>query len=585
MIGLVILFATLLFAPSAASAATQWVSLTGSVGGNTSCSSPGFIGVPGAQDAMNAASSGDTVHLCPGTWNTAETTTGGGFGANQKTLTIEGSGETETIIDGSGRTSPAIVLGSSDTSDSLTVKDLTIQNAVAEDPSAISTNVSLTIEDARIQNNGGSNGAVGMLGTGGNLTIRGSELTGQAAGTEYPTPLVVSAGPTTLEDSTFADNFSPFPIAGVYVGGPDGTDISVESSTFSGLISSTGGDEPLGCTSALLNISDGADAGISINNSTFTDNIAGTYECYSAHIASEGFLTMKNSTFAGNSGVRDNGGIPWGDLLSFDGMTLANNIIVGDPDSPATCASFQGDATNLGGNVISDETLGCDTFVGGASPSLQAKVPSSSIALDPLALNAPGTTETMALGAGSVARGAAISAECPATDQRGVARPAGACDSGAYQTEDPGPTPSGKPKLKLSIRTPKKVKAGKGFGVTVKTSNVAQATAARAVSASSATTATEVKTCAKLPKRLFVVKRGGGKVKGRTICWTRSSLPAGKSVTYKVTVRSSKASSGSARVNGTASATNDSGATVKASGSDRTRIVKPRTPKPEPPTG
>ena len=43
-----------------------------------------------------------------------------------------------------------------------------------------------------------------------------------------------------------------------------------------------------------------------------------------------------------------------------------------------------------------------------------------------------GPTRTVAIGAGSPARGVGVS--CPATDQRGVARPATGCDSGAYQT-------------------------------------------------------------------------------------------------------------------------------------------------------
>ena len=151
-------------------------------------------------------------------------------------------------------------------------------------------------------------------------------------------------------------------------------------------------------------------------------------------------------------------------------------------------------------------------------------------------------------------------------------------------SSDPTP-PSGKPRLKLSVKTPTKVKAGKAFGITVKTSNVAENAPVRAARNGNPTTATQVKTCAKLPRGIFVVNRDGGKVKGRTICWTRSSLAVGKSVTYKATVRSSKTGSGSLRVSGTASASNNSGATVKASGSSKIRIVKPKAPKPKPPTG
>ncbi len=439
---------------------TRWVALSGSVGANTSCASPGYIGVPGAQDAMDAANSGDTIHLCAGTWNTADTTTGGGFVYYDKTLIVEGEGKNNTIIDGSGRTLPVLTYDfDSYSTGLLTVRNLTIQDGNAEDPSAINSAGSLTLEDVRIRNNSGLSSAVGMYQSGGNLIIRRSELTGQAADAEDPVALALSTGPTTIEDSTIADNFNPFPIAGVFVQGPEGTDITVDSSTFTGLISSTGGDNPFGCTSSLLNYSDGADAGISITNSTFTDNIAATFECYSSHIASEGFITMKNSTFAGNTGVRENGGIPWGDLLSFYGMTLANNVIVGDPISPATCQTFQGDRTNLGGNVISDETLGCDDFVGGPSPSLQAKVTTAAIDLGPLADNG-GPTTTMALGARSVARGAAIAAECPEDDQRGVTRGT-PCTSGAWQAASASGKPTVKQKSRAGARSLKvRVKCG-----------------------------------------------------------------------------------------------------------------------------
>lgn len=148
---------------------------------------------------------------------------------------------------------------------------------------------------------------------------------------------------------------------------------------------------------------------------------------------------------------------------------------------------------------------------------------------------------------------------------------------------DPAPTPSGKPKLRISVTTPKKIRAGKGFPVKVKTSNVAQAPLS--TSTRSGTTASDVRTCARLPKGIFVVKSGRGKVEKRTICWTRSSLAAGRSVTYKATVRSSKTMAGSMKVSGTASASNGSGATVKASGSSKVRVVEPKQPKPKPPTG
>lgn len=130
---------------------------------------------------------------------------------------------------------------------------------------------------------------------------------------------------------------------------------------------------------------------------------------------------------------------------------------------------------------------------------------------------------------------------------------------------------TGKPALRLKVKLPERVKAGKDFAVTVKATNP-ESTGQKAQS---------VETCAKLPESLFVTKRGGGKVSGRTICWTRSSLAAGKSITYQASVRASKTKSGSARV--AASSTAEGFSKVSASGT--VRIVRPQTPKPSPPTG
>jgi hypothetical protein len=98
-------------------------------------------------------------------------------------------------------------------------------------------------------------------------------------------------------------------------------------------------------------------------------------------------------------------------------------------------------------------------------------------------------------------------------------------------------------------------------------------------------TAQSVRSCATLPKGVFVVERNGGTVSGRTICWTRSSLGVGKSVTYQAVVRSSKTRSGRVSVSGRASATNSSGATARATASESVRIVRPRAPRPKPVTG
>jgi hypothetical protein len=64
-------------------------------------------------------------------------------------------------------------------------------------------------------------------------------------------------------------------------------------------------------------------------------------------------------------------------------------------------------------------------------------IPSADPRLDPAGLqDNGGPTKTIALQLGSPAIDAAVAANCPATDQRGIARPQGpGCDIGAFELE------------------------------------------------------------------------------------------------------------------------------------------------------
>ena len=108
--------------------------------------------------------------------------------------------------------------------------------------------------------------------------------------------------------------------------------------------------------------------------------------------------------------------------------TLTNNVLEGKGDAPA-CAIEGGGAATItsgGSNVISD---------GSCNPNGTTDQSFTDALLGPLADNG-GPTLTHALLAGSPAIDAADAGVCPATDQRGVARPQGAgCDVGAFELE------------------------------------------------------------------------------------------------------------------------------------------------------
>lgn len=150
------------------------------------------------------------------------------------------------------------------------------------------------------------------------------------------------------------------------------------------------------------------------------------------------------------------------------------------------------------------------------------------------------------------------------------------------QPDPPPPPPSGKPNLKVSVSTAKKVKAGKSFGASVKVTNRQDAPVSR--SARSAP-AEQVKTCVKLPKGTSVAKAKGAKVNGRSVCWTRSSLAIGSSVTYKLSIKAFRTASGKKALRATVTAENAEGESVSSSGQTSVRVIKAPKPKPKPPTG
>jgi hypothetical protein len=129
---------------------------------------------------------------------------------------------------------------------------------------------------------------------------------------------------------------------------------------------------------------------------------------------------VTNSTFSGNSapaggGIHSHAGFYAEGVLNYSNTIIANSSAGGDC---VISDGFIGTNTN---NLVEDNSC---------SPALHADP-----LLGPLQDNG-GPTQTLALLPGSPAIDAALLANCPATDQRGVSRPQGAgCDIGAFELE------------------------------------------------------------------------------------------------------------------------------------------------------
>lgn len=168
--------------------------------------------------------------------------------------------------------------------------------------------------------------------------------------------------------------------------------------------------------------------------------------------------TIVNSTIAGNSvGVAGIGGglavyNPEPSVGGSATLAVKNTIVAGNtgPMGPSNCGAVA--------MLTSDHNLSGDASCMFTDPGSKQNANPQLGALQ----NNGGQTDTMALLAGSPAIDAGTNEGCPATDQRGVARPQGsACDIGAFELV---PTPASAPAADLRLRLKAKPKHPQGGG-------------------------------------------------------------------------------------------------------------------------
>jgi len=181
-----------------------------------------------------------------------------------------------------------------------------------------------------------------------------------------------------------------------------------------------------------------------ISNSTFRDNSA--TDVGGGILNWLGTLHVTNSTFYGNSAIY--GGAIYNDLNSF---TLSNSTFSGNSATQGAGLYNAGISLHFTNNILADSISGDDCYnedgAGRISTNVNNLIEKNAASPNncgiPALTNDPklgslansgGPTQTMALLAGSPAIDAGADASCPATDQRRVPRPQGShCDIGAYE--------------------------------------------------------------------------------------------------------------------------------------------------------
>lgn len=343
--------------------------------------------------------------------------------------------------------------------------DLAVTNTVFSDNTAGDLGGALnlvsgaaTVADTQFLGNQAVNGGGAIAAGGTSLVISRSHFNrNRTTATLAEGGAIRSVSSTTISDSSFALNFGSRG-GGVFANGA----VTVTRSTFDtnwsffgGGIRQAGGSLSVMDSSFTHNgytdngvFFGGDGAGLSLEAGTAALTgvvIAGNAGTYGGGVnISAGTLTLTNATFSGNtalgSGALDQGG----GTVNLVNVTVARNRA---SFFAAGIASRFGTLTAknvlLSGNVHPDtgQSLNCykalpaDTFSLSSDATCALEIGRNSLALplEPLAMNG-GLTATHLLPAGSLAIEAGTGIGCPATDQRGVARPLGAaCDVGAVE--------------------------------------------------------------------------------------------------------------------------------------------------------
>ena len=264
----------------------------------TSHAGPAFTVCPSGcpystiQAAINAAASGDTIHVGPGTYSE--------FLTISKPLTIEGAGEQQTIVDSTGTRNSVVTV----TANSVRLAHLTVTGAILH---------------------GGGGGVINQPGatlTLDHTTVSGNSAIGGGGIDNQP------GATLTLDHSTVSGNSAPR--GGVGGGIANSGLLALDHSTVSGN-SATGGGGGIYNSGTLT-----------LDHSTVSGNTANHQ---GGGIYNSGTLALDHSTVSGNTANNQGGGIFNNGTATLTHSELLNNS-----------ASDGGAIYNDGGTVTLDKT-------------------------------------------------------------------------------------------------------------------------------------------------------------------------------------------------------------------------------------
>jgi CSLREA domain-containing protein len=370
-----------------------------------------------------AGSGADTISFA-GNYTITLAPAAGQLPAITSPITVNGNGAANTIIQAHASPDTATTrVFYVDNGGNLTLNALTVRNGRCngscagvsnDDGGGIFSTGTLKVINSIITANSASGAGGGIYSLSGTLTVTNSTFSGNAASIFGGGIFGSGSGSLTVTRSTFSGNTATAG-GGITSAGA----LTVTNSTFSGNTAPGMG----GAGGGLYKFGARSPVTANVRNSTFHGNAAGIFGggVYNSHSN----LIVTNTTLSGNT-VNGSSGVPAGGGIyqdSFSGTVTLRNTIVANSPAGGNCS---GTIANGGGNLDSGATCSW-----GSDNNSQSNTDPK---LGPLTSNG-GRTQTMALLAGSPAINKGTDADCPATDQRGIARPQGAhCDIGAYES-------------------------------------------------------------------------------------------------------------------------------------------------------
>lgn len=392
-------------------ATNLYVSLTGSDSNSGAISRP----FQTMRRAVEAASPGDTIFVFDGIY-----TNPNNYTTIDKDVIIRGLSSLAIFNTGGGSVPgptnrPLFVIADGHT---VTISNIIFNGGGFAPRSAhfeILSGATLTIDSCFFRNgrpNGQTQGTTlgGSINNAGTMTLTNSVFDGCGADEGG---VIYNTGTLTVSNTEFrerSDSFQSGKGAGIYNAGT----ATISSTTFSSKLATISGGAIYNTTGA----------SIKLTNCTLSGNTATTS---GGAVFNAGFMDINFCTLANNSASTSGGGI----FNTGTGTLKIKNSIVANSPMGSDCVNESGGTFNaLGKNFDTDDS-------GAALDSDFQQVTPTQLNLGNL--GGPGLTQTIALGAGSVAIDAAT--DCTETDgftpvnkdERGVFRCK--CDAGAYEVE------------------------------------------------------------------------------------------------------------------------------------------------------